>query len=109
MLKEHPSVTKGRPLAATLATFGIWRRSVHHLWPSHAADKGSANGAHRTAGPRPAHSTGRETPLQRPHVTSTVRSRLTFDLLRNQSTAVFSKALLGQNCNGAHGWSQAAT
>lgn len=42
-------------------------------------------------------------------MTSRVRGHLTFDLLRNQSTAVFSKALLGQNCNGAHDWSQAAT
>ena len=32
---------------------------------------------------------------------------VTFDLLWNQPTSVFGKALLGQNCNGAHGWSRA--
>ena len=105
MLKEHEGQTPGchtghvwdlpsigpPPMAISLCRQGQCKQPTALLGPGLPTAQGAK---HLCRGPT---------------VTSRVRRRLTFDLLRNQSTAVFSKALLGQNCNGAHGWSQAAT
>lgn len=98
------------PWLATLSTFRICRRSVRHPWPISLCRQGRCKRSpqHCRAQARSQHRAQRHL-CRGCMVTSRVRRRLTFDLLRNQSTAVLSKALLGQNCNGAHGWSQGAT